>query len=167
MAQLTQRLFGFALMLTAAVGAASAPLATDHAYVDAAKPTSVHTLDAALPGVPLEDWLGTLAPGAAVSWEVNDCGEQTGTTADAGRDLPVCAEARLPLPGEAVVHIQVGVGSVLRGVSDERGLYGIFVQRGREIHSFQTLSELARSIAPAHRPTRGVPPLPTGKPQSG
>jgi hypothetical protein len=34
-----------------------------------------------------------------IAWEVNDCGETTGSPADIGRDLPFCVEASAALPG--------------------------------------------------------------------
>src|SRR5271165_3689883 len=56
---------------------------------------SVSQLDPALPPASFEKWLHAEAGAdAEFHWEVNDCGEQTGTAADRGRDLPMCVEAQ-------------------------------------------------------------------------
>lgn len=66
---------------------------TDDVYVSAAKETLARDLDSDLPALPLEEWLrGLVGETARVAWEVTDCGEQTGTSADPERDLPTCAE---------------------------------------------------------------------------
>jgi len=55
--------------------------------VRAAKATVVQTVDRTLPATTLESWLQQqLGPRVAIGWEVNDCGEATGSSADVGRD---------------------------------------------------------------------------------
>lgn len=55
------------------------------------KQLDVSKIDSRLPSQKFSDWVKTLAgEKAKTKWEVNDCGEQTGTEADRDRDLPIC-----------------------------------------------------------------------------
>jgi hypothetical protein len=54
-----------------------------------AKATVIRTIDSALPAITLDLWLQQqLGSGVEIAWEVNDCGEATGSSADNRRDLP-------------------------------------------------------------------------------
>jgi hypothetical protein len=58
------------------------------------KNVSVAKLDAALPDVRFNQWLQTEAgPSARFEWEVNDCGEQTGSPGQNPSEVPTCVEA--------------------------------------------------------------------------
>jgi hypothetical protein len=126
---------------------------TEDAYIDAARETSAQTLDRELPAVPIETWLQGLAgEGAHIVWEVNDCGEQTGTAADATRDFPVCVEAETGIPERGVFHVRISVGTVQHGLVAERGLSAAYVQRANgQIEWFKTLSELAGYVRSGRR----------------
>src|ERR1700730_8140719 len=63
------------------------------AYV---KRITASELDSKLTAEPFGRWLTRIAgPDAAIAWEVNDCGEQTGSPADRLRDIPVCVQAEM------------------------------------------------------------------------
>ncbi len=127
--------------------------AQDDVAISAARRTSAKALDRALPAVPFEEWLRSLAGREArIDWEVNDCGEATGTPADAERDLPLCAEASVAVAGRGMVHVRVAVGTVRRGVLAGRGLYGIWAEpSGGRVESFTRLRYLARWLRTGKR----------------
>src|SRR5687768_13422891 len=70
-----------------------------------AKNLSVSDIERGMPKQGLDRWLRkTLGNSLPLKWEVNDCGEQTGTPADRGRDFPMCIEA-----SAETVDLYVGV----------------------------------------------------------
>ncbi|MCK5686681.1 hypothetical protein KAJ27_21265 [bacterium] len=52
---------------------------------------SVHQFDQELSSMSLVAWISSVAKDSStVIWEVNDCGEQSGSPADYGEDFPAC-----------------------------------------------------------------------------
>ncbi|HEY7544189.1 MAG TPA: hypothetical protein VID27_04870, partial [Blastocatellia bacterium] len=84
------------------------------AYV---KQIPVSRLDRSLPDQQLAEWLSqTVGAEAKIVWEVNDCGERTGSSADIGRDFPICVEARSELFGGRNVTLMIAVGTFSKGI---------------------------------------------------
>jgi hypothetical protein len=52
-----------------------------------------------------------------VTWETNDCGEQTGTSADRGRDFPLCVQASAKMSANSFVSVNIQYGTFKRGVT--------------------------------------------------
>jgi len=94
---------------------------TDAAAIAFAKTAIVRDMDATLPRVTIEAWLRELL-GAQIEmkWEVNDCGEQTGSPADRGRDFPLCAEVNIALAGNRKLGVLLMVGSKKLGLNPDR-----------------------------------------------
>jgi hypothetical protein len=91
---------------------------TQTAAIKAAKTSIVRDMDKTLPQVTFEAWLqGLVGAKAVMKWEVTDCGEQTGTPADRGRDFPMCAEVDVTLPGNRQLSLSLLVGSMARGLT--------------------------------------------------
>jgi hypothetical protein len=93
------------------------------------KHMDVHELDPALDNAEFRYWFATsiAAPGSDVSYEMNDCGEQTGGPADAGRDIPLCVEARALTRRGTRISLSILVGNNSRGVLEgEPGLYSAY-----------------------------------------
>jgi hypothetical protein len=66
--------------------------ARDAKLIGAVRQLSVAKLDDALPNLSFENWLAKESgPGARYHWEVNDCGEQSGTPGESG-PVPICVE---------------------------------------------------------------------------
>jgi hypothetical protein len=83
-------------------------------------------LDPKLSSQSFASWLKSLlGPGAALKWEVNDCGEQTGDPKlDAGRDIPACVEVDGENPhGDAKVVVLIALGSVNKGMAGRPQLW--------------------------------------------
>jgi hypothetical protein len=77
------------------------------------------------------------------SWELNDCGEQTGVPEiDDERDLPICAGLEAKKNDRQIfLYFLVGFNSV--GVTSSRGLYFVGISNQGSISSFECLSSLA------------------------
>jgi hypothetical protein len=88
------------------------------------------TLAPSLPRVSLETWLRDIARPAIVTWTASDCGEQTGDpTLDRGRDVPLCADARLAMASGRVLSLSFLVGTRHRGVGGKIALFaGQFIE---------------------------------------
>ena len=132
--------------LAAGVISQQAPkLPPDKTIIARAQQADVATLDKALKKQRLDDWLKqTLGPAAKLSWGVTDCGEGSGSPADQGRDMPICAEALAKLPDGRQVVLEIGMGSHQKG--DPYGLYVIAITTNGEPVFYKTLSELATKL---------------------
>jgi hypothetical protein len=104
-----------ALLVTVAAILQAPP---EGAAISEAKNAIVRDLDNVLAPVRFETWLrGLVGPQAEMKWEVNDCGEQTGTAADPARDLPMCAGVQVGISGGRRLSLALLVGSQTRGVT--------------------------------------------------
>lgn len=107
---------------------ASAQTARDQKMIAYAKALPVSKLDTKLPAIPFERWLQKQAgEGAQITWEVNDCGEQTGSAEESERDLPVCVEADARLRDKRVIVVSIAVGTYDRGISGKPATWWITV----------------------------------------
>jgi hypothetical protein len=124
--------------------------ARDARAIAAAKNTSVHRLDPSLPERPLEKWLrDVVGPQSQITWEVNDCGEQTGNPeADKGRDFPICAEAKVTLKQKSTLYVSVSVGTLNTGVQPGSvGLaYVVIMEPGGSTRPIKKLSQVPEAI---------------------
>jgi len=81
------------------------------------KSTLVSRIEKGLPNTRFDAWLKKLGGRRTkIAWEVNDCGEQTGTAADRGRDFPMCVEAHAQ-SGEMAIVIGIMVGTFKKGIT--------------------------------------------------
>lgn len=113
--------------------------------------TLVSQVEAGLPAMPFEAWLASLVgPGASFSWELNDCGEQTGTP-DADRDQQICASVEASLQGGRSVYLYFQVGTALRGAVESRALWFAAVLGGERPLGFGTLAALATHLREQQR----------------
>ncbi|WPD21777.1 MAG: hypothetical protein SD837_16400 [Candidatus Electrothrix scaldis] len=117
----------------------------EHSPEEYSKHIDVTELDATLPSTSLHDWLNGLAKASErVAWEFNDCGEQTGSEADRGRDFPKCLEGIIESPShEKALSIQVYVGTWQRGFVGKPKLGLIsYTKPGQSTVEVQDLSSL-------------------------
>ena len=106
---------------SAAVGASAQP---DDRLVGRVQQIQISRLDSALPPISLVKWLRIEAGAdAEVSWEVNDCGEETGTPADRGRNLPICVEADAHMKDRRLIVLMVAVAPSKLGAEAKPVLY--------------------------------------------
>ena len=113
--------------------------------VDRAKSVIVRSLDGTLPDRSLEIWLRDLfGTGAKTTWEVNDCGEQTGEPQrDRGRDFPMCVDVTVSLTDNRALHVLLAVGTFKTGVRPATPAfsYGVVLQAGVPIRWLKALGE--------------------------
>ncbi len=108
-----------------------------------AKKIQVSSLDSTLPNQPIEVWLKSLIGSkAAISWEVNDCGEQTGVAGDSSIDFPICAEVISKLEDGQKVGIQIIVGTYKTGIKGKPEVFYIYLDNHGEVKSPIKLREL-------------------------
>jgi hypothetical protein len=109
-----------------------------------AKALPVQRFDPALPPLPLHLWVSSVAmPQAEVTWEVNDCGEQTGSPADEGRDFPACVEAIFAMATGTYAHISIMMGTFNRGVVGQPVLFQLFVEGDGKFQEVDRLSDIS------------------------
>jgi hypothetical protein len=121
---------------------------TDQAAVRYARSFPVSKLERGLPSQRFDLWLRKLAgKRARISWEVNDCGEQTGSPADRGRDVPMCVEATA-LSFDLHISVSLGIGTFRRGINSPRPDVRLIVlgSEGEESVYPDTLVELDKKL---------------------
>jgi hypothetical protein len=95
----------------------AAQVPNDAKAIEAAKHTNVQQIETSLPDKSFDKWLGDLVGARQISWEVNDCGEQSGNPeADKGRDFPMCVSAVVDLGGKQRLDVMLVVGTFKTGV---------------------------------------------------
>ncbi|HEX3102727.1 MAG TPA: hypothetical protein VHQ01_13075 [Pyrinomonadaceae bacterium] len=146
------RLFAIAAILTIYVTASYAQSKTqDAAAIRYARNISVSRIEKGMPLIRFDPWFRSLVrKGMKVTYEVNDCGEQTGTSADRGRDFPMCVEARA---GNEVVGVRINfqIGTFKTGITMSRPVTrGINVdEEGEETTDLNSLAELVKFLKEA------------------
>ena len=155
------------VLLMAMAAAGQTP--RDRKLIAYTKAIPVSQLDPKLPAVPFERWLTKQAgAGAQIAWEVNDCGEQTGSPEDSQNDFPVCVEASATLADKRVIVVSIAVGTYQRGISGKPATWWITV--GRDPSSdppLDKLSELPVKLTdkPRQAPTTTHEPPPATPPK--
>ena len=123
---------------------------SDVEAIKAAKNTNVRLIERTLPDKRFDQWLRDLVGRQAqITWEVNDCGEQTGDPlVDKGRDFPMCAEAQVTLGGKRKLFVELCVGTFKTGVRTGPAtlFYAIIVEPDGSEHIVKTLSGLPEAI---------------------
>lgn len=127
----------------------------DAAAIKFAQATLVSNIEKGMPKMRFDSWFRqTVGPNMKITWEVNDCGEQTGTPADRGRDFPMCVEA---MADSLDVHVSValGVGTFKRGIigikPDMRGVgFSIEGEGNVEVKKLSDLSDALSSNGVDH-----------------
>lgn len=133
--------------------------------VSRAQQILANQLDPALPPRPFGRWFSQLVgAGAGVTWQLTDCGEQTGTAADRERDLPSCIEATAILPSDRMVIVSLLVGTFRQGLIGKPTAQLIAVEDFGVLTSIKRLSDLASSLRkPVVRARRTASPLPPAR----
>jgi hypothetical protein len=113
-----------------------------------AKRIDVSQLDPGFPSQPFASWFRhTIGAAAKVKWEVNDCGEQTGSKNNPERDLPLCAQAEAELLDGRKVIVVFSVGTQKKGLSKRPGgIYYLGIESGGRTQTISKLHDLAVSL---------------------
>lgn len=112
-----------------------------------AKQINVSQLDKRLPPQRFDEWFRDLVGRkAVVKWELNDCGEQTGSAADRKRDIPTCAQAEAELADGRKVVVMIAIGTVKKGLSGKPVIFDAFIRQGDQYSTVKQLAELKKEI---------------------
>jgi len=113
-----------------------------------AKRLFVSQLETGLPTQRFADWFSdTVGSQAKIKWEVNDCGEQTGTPADTGRAFPSCVEASAELNDGRTAVVRIAVGTFKKGISGPAAINYCVVEDPTGIRDVKNLGDLPRVLA--------------------
>jgi hypothetical protein len=115
------------LFLILATFTSAAAQSTYQLAIERARTTIVYTFDRSLPKISLEDFLNQSASNGSLTWEINDCGEQSGDPEDNQRDLPICAQATIKDASGRAATVMVAVGTAQKGVSGRPELFDVFI----------------------------------------
>ena len=84
--------------------------------IDQAKKYLMSDIEDGLPEIGFADWFrNTVGERSQIYWDINDCGEQTGTAADRGRDFPMCVSANSQIVANLYVSVNIQFGSFKGG----------------------------------------------------
>ncbi|WP_303909533.1 hypothetical protein [Thiohalomonas denitrificans] len=129
--------------------------------VEAAKGAQVKTFDPALGPITMDRWVSSVAtPRSSIYWEVNDCGEQTGSPADRGRDFPACVEAIFFVVPDTEAHVSIIVGTFHKGLTGKPQFLQAYLERHgryREVRKLSEIALIAKSAQQAAEPDAGKP----------
>jgi len=154
----------FLMLVSSLCAQSSSDDKRDAETIQHARSLLVSTLDRSLPKITLEYFLKYESGGAAIHWEVNDCGEQTGDPeTDKERDFPICVEADFDKDHQAVT-LMIAVGTFKKGVSGAPGIFSATItDHGGSTKSIHQLGDLPKEL---HRPLPKSPrdlPDPAGE----
>lgn len=144
------------LMLSACLCAQSAREDTrEKDMIQHTKSLPVSSFDRALPKVSLEYFLQYESGGAAIHWEVHDCGEQPGKLeSHASRELRTCVEADFD-SNHLSVRVLIAPGTFNQGISTRPVLFNAtLTDLSGDTRSIRRLSDLPREL---HRPLPRLP----------
>ncbi len=86
--------------------------------INYAKKYLVSNIEPNLPRQSFAVWFReTVGKEAKIDWEINDCGEQTGTSEDVGRDFSMCVKAFATLGSDVSVSVNIQFGTFKRGIT--------------------------------------------------
>jgi hypothetical protein len=136
------------IVLAALLSSISAIASADDEYVRQAMSLTARDFDSDLPGQPISDWLRDhISSQYQVVWgeHVTDCGEGTGTSADEGRDMPICVEVALNEGPEMRGCLNLSIGTRDRGfLKGGYKLYFGYIEQGGKKYNFKRLSDVLR-----------------------
>lgn len=147
-----------ALLLCVIFASAQNESSNDEKLISQVKRIAVSTLDPALPSIPFEQWLRTEAgAGAKVAWEVNDCGEQTGSPGQNPSEIPRCVEADASLKDRREIVIMVAMPQDAKGKASDQTPPTVFFAQlitTREKIALKQLRDLPAALVRTHEPAK-------------
>lgn len=136
-------IFGATVCAFCVLAPATMAQSQDSRVVNYARRIKANTLDSSLPRTTIEAWFrSVVGPKAKISWEANDCGEQTGGPEPAKIDIPMCAQVEAKLEDDREVGIFIGVGTFRRGIWGKPKVFYVYINDGRPVRPISTLAEL-------------------------
>lgn len=142
----------FALIVS--ISGATYPQITQEDAIDLLEQYPAARLDSLLPKTAFLSWFREIVGSTAkITWEINDCGEQTGVPAvDQERDLPVCFEISALLPDRQIIGVAIAVGTQKKGLNGTPTVYNIYIDTGKGTQHIKRLRDLPRLLRPPQNP---------------
>jgi hypothetical protein len=158
-------LISFLLLGTCSWGQAPSANKQEKVAIERTKNQLVSSFDRSLPKVTLEFFLKCESGGAPITWDVNDCEEETGDPAtDQGREFPICVEADFD-KDHAAVSLLISLGTSKKGLFGVPALFSVsIIEQNGTSRPVRHLSDLPKEL---HRPMPKSPrdsPAPVGDP---
>jgi hypothetical protein len=108
---------------------------TDRIALNRVKNLSASELDQELSKQRFADWFTEIVgPGARIVWDINDCGEQTGSPADRGRDIPGCVEVKASLADGREVIVFIFVGTTRNGLVAKPKAFDVSIRQNHRLN---------------------------------
>ena len=124
------------------------PRPSEKETIDMVRTSLVRSIDRTLPDETLEAWLrGLFGSAARMSWETNDCGEQSGNPQlDRGRDFPMCVDVAVTLDDRRVLHLLFAVGTLKTGArrTPPTFSYGLVMESGGPMLWLKSLGDVTK-----------------------
>ncbi len=120
------------------------PQISEEKAIEHVKKLPAPDLDSVLPAGHFSEWLrGIFGEHDSISWEMNDCGEQSGDPGiDSTRDIPICVGITAHMADGRTVGITIAVGTTNNGLAGPPGVYDIYLEKQGKIRTVKRLSEL-------------------------
>lgn len=135
--------FGATFFAFCVLAPATMAQSQDARVVNYARRVKASTLDSSLPRTTVEAWFrSVVGPKAKITWEANDCGEQTGGPEPAKVDGPMCAQVEAKLEDDRKVGIFIAVGTFRRGIWGKPKVFYVYINDGRPVRHISALAEL-------------------------
>ena len=86
--------------------------------INYAKKYLLSEIETILPPQSFAEWFReTVGQEAKIDWDINDCGDQTGTAEDGGRDSPMCVKAFAAIGSDVSASVNIQFGTFGRGIT--------------------------------------------------
>src|SRR5215510_2177360 len=110
--------------------------------------TLASDLDAELPKLPFNEWLGkVVGPGAGVIWQLSECGERIDVAPNGGGDSPACVEVNTTFSDGRKVIVMIAVGTFKKGVTGPPAFrFGVIDLNG-ELRPIRRLRDLQKQLS--------------------
>jgi hypothetical protein len=139
------------------LAAKDANAARDARLIAAAQNISVQRLDSLLPEMPLAKWLRIEAgEGAQFQWEVNDCGEQSGSRNDQS-PVPTCVESDVYLKDGREIILFMANDAPASAKAPKWVVAFAQLVTPRETMNLHRLSDLPAALIKTHEPMNKPP----------
>jgi hypothetical protein len=139
-----------AFMFILLLSAPAFPQITQEDAIDLLEQYPAARLDSLLPKTAFLSWFRDIVGSdAKITWEINDCGEQTGVpSVDQGRDIPVCFEISAVLTDRRIIGVAIAVGTEKKGLSGAPAVYNIYIDTGKGTQHLGRLKDIPPALHP-------------------
>jgi len=141
------------VVLTLLISTAAMSQITQEDAIDLLEQYPASRLDSLLPKTAFLTWFKEIVGASAkITWEINDCGEQSGVASvDQQRDIPVCFEISAVLPDRRTLGIAIAVGTERKGLTGSPAVANIYLETDKGTLHIKRLRDLTRILTPPQK----------------